>query len=448
MVGAGPAGLACALLLARAGRQVEVFERADKLGGLWSTARDDEGFYLSENSCKVYQASYHTAPAMLAMLGARWQDHFVPRHDLGRDWLRPFVRDSRVADLAKLGTAYAAFRLGNRRLRYVSVGEWMERRRVSAGCRDWMRATALGGVAGTLRMTMWELCHRLRGNVVAVLRGGGGQLYWNRQPPDAPGGFVHLWGQALAREGVRLRLGTPVGGVERVGDGVGLRVQGGARRAYAAAFLAVPPRALASFLAASDGDLADGLLVNGTTLATTLGESYYEHLGVTWHFDQPLPRDLPLGGHNVRRHWHAILVQHDQYRASLRPPGASVVVGSVSLDTDFRHPRLGTRASDHPPEELARIVWDDERAVDPSLPVPSRVVVHGLSDATQVVRHGPLRVQSRHGPVFLATSLNGAAPYFTASLESAIQAGAAAARAFDPSVLRLPTGPGPQVPWA
>ncbi len=447
-MGAGPAGLACALLLARAGRKVELFEGADKLGGLWSTARDEQGFYLSENSCKVFQASYHSAPALFELLGTRWQDHFVPRHDLGRDWLRPFVRDSRVGDLAKLAAAYAAFRLGDRRLRDVSVGEWMERRRVSAGCRDWMRATALGGVAGTLRMTMWELCHRLRGNVLSVIKGGGGQLYWNRQPPDAPGGFLEHWARGLSQHGVRLRLGTRVDGVERQGGGVRLRTPSGTLPNYDAAFLAVPPRGLAALLAASEPAVAEGLAVNGTSVSTTLGESLYEHLGVTWHFDQPLPRDLPLGGHNVRRHWHAILVQHDQYRPLLRAPTSSVVVGSVSLDTDFRHPRLGSRAADHDPAELARIVWDDERSVDPSLPEPSRVVVHGLSDATQVVRHGPLRVQSRHGPVFVATSINGAAPYFTASLESAIQAGAAAARAFDPSVLRLPTGPGPQVPWS
>jgi hypothetical protein len=54
--------------------------------------------------------------------------------------------------------------------------------------------------------------------------------------------------------------------------------------------------------------------------------------------------------------------------------------------------------------------------------------------ATQIVRHGPLRVRAAGVPVYLATSLNGRAAYFTASLESAIQAGEAAARAFDPRV--------------
>ena len=62
-----------------------------------------------------------------------------------------------------------------------------------------------------------------------------------------------------------------------------------------------------------------------------------------------------------------------------------------------------------------------------------------LSDATQIVRHGPLRIKSHRAEVYIATNLNGEAPYFTASLELAIQAGNAAAIAFDPNVERLPT---------
>jgi hypothetical protein len=142
----------------------------------------------------------------------------------------------------------------------------------------------------------------------------------------------------------------------------------------------------------------------------------------------------------VRRGWHPILVHHSQYKAHLAPPAVTTVVGSVSLVTDFKHWRLGTRASEHSAEELARILWKDERLVDATLPVPIRQEVYGLSDATQIVRHGPLGVRAKGLPVFIATNMSGAAPYFTASLESAIQAGAASAQAFEPLVERLPTG--------
>jgi hypothetical protein len=118
----------------------------------------------------------------------------------------------------------------------------------------------------------------------------------------------------------------------------------------------------------------------------------------------------------------------------------TTVVGSVSIATDFRHWRLGTLASEHSPEELAKILWEDERLVDPTLPVPIRQEVYGMSNATQIVRHGPLGVRAKGLPVFISTNMSGAAPYFTASLESAIQAGAASAYAFDPMVDRLPTG--------
>ncbi len=76
--------------------------------------------------------------------------------------------------------------------------------------------------------------------------------------------------------------------------------------------------------------------------------------------------------------------------------------------------------------------------MDPSLPDPIATYVYGMSAATQIVQHGPLRVRCADAPVFLASHLNGLAPYFTASLESAVQAGAAAAAAFDPGVERLP----------
>jgi hypothetical protein len=115
------------------------------------------------------------------------------------------------------------------------------------------------------------------------------------------------------------------------------------------------------------------------------------------------------------------------------------VVGSISLDTDFLHPRLGTRARDHAPDDLARILWEDERLVDPTLPEPVSTHVYGLSSATQIIRHGPLGIKASGADVYVATNLNGHAPYFTASLESAIQAGNAAAIAFDPTVERLPT---------
>ena len=49
-------------------------------------------------------------------------------------------------------------------------------------------------------------------------------------------------------------------------------------------------------------------------------------------------------------------------------------------------------------------------------------------------------VRAASSEVYIATSLNGRGPYFTSPLESAIQAGAAAAAAFDPSVERLPMG--------
>lgn len=99
------------------------------------------------------------------------------------------------------------------------------------------------------------------------------------------------------------------------------------------------------------------------------------------------------------------------------------------------------------PAELGAILWEGERAADPALPRPCAVHVHGVSGATQVSGAGPLR-QVVAGAV-LATNAHGLAPFFTASLEAAVQAGALAATAVDPGrVARLPMGAPRALPWA
>ena len=441
VVGGGPAGMTAALLLARSGHRVSLYERDVQLGGLWASQLDADGWFRGDNSCKVYQSSYHTTPALLRLIGTDWRAHFTRRHDLTTDWLRPFFADCSWRDRAILGGAWLRHRAGLGRFRALSVTEFLATRGLSERCCAWMRATALGGIAGTLRMTMWEFFHRMGSNAREILRGADGPLYWNRQPPNAPGGFVTLWREALEALGIHVHTGATITGLSPGAKPRGVRLHMGGDSVQAdAAFLAVPPPALARLLAASADPIAEGFGLDRAGLRAHLAASVYEHIGISWFFDRPLPTDLPLGGHNVRRGWHPILVQHAQYRSLLRPPAVSVVVGSVAVDTDFRHHRLGTLAREHSAEALARILWEDERRVDPTLPEPIDVTITGTSSATQVVARGPLPLSAAGADVFLATNLHGLAPYFTASLEAAIQAGAIAASAFDSTVEHLPMG--------
>ncbi len=432
--------MTAALLLARAGHRVRLFEGASELGGLWATRLDADGHYQGENSCKVYQSSYHSAPALFRLFGTRWQDHFVARHELRSEWLRPLLADSSLTDLAKMGWAFALYLAGIKSYQDISVEQWLERNKLSESCQAWVRATALGAVTGTLRMTVWELLYRFRRNLGSVFLNTDRVLFWNKQPPNAPDGFISLWHRALSQLGVEINVNARVSGLVQGSDKLIVKTADGARHCVDAVFLAVPPPALSSLLAGSSDELATGFGHSRERLATILRESVYQHFGLAWLFDRPLPNELPLGGHNVRKGWHPILIQHSQYAPYLREPAVTVVVGSVSLATDFAHPVHGTRARDHSAEELARILWEDERRADPTLPVPIGVRAVGVSSATQIVHHGALPVRAATAAVYLATSLNGQAPYFTASLESAIQAGAAAAASFDPRVERLPVG--------
>ena len=447
VIGGGPAGMTAALLLARGGHGVTLYERAAGLGGLWASRLDADGRFLSDNSCKVYQPSYTTTPALMSLIGTDWRAHFVPRYDLTSDWLEPFVRDCSWRDLRALAGAYLANRAGLGGFHEVSVDEFVRTRELTDACRAWMCATALGGIAGTLRMTMWEFFHRIGTNVVEILAGTKGPLYWNERPPNAPGGFVTIWHAALCRAGVEVRADTQVDKLEVHPEGLRLTTASGEEVTAGAVFLALPPPALARLLRTSDPALAEGFGAPQSALGGLVRDSAYSHLGVTWSFSSELPNDLPLGGHNVRRGWHPILVQHPQYQPWLKPPARTVVVASLAVDTEFRHHRLRTLASEHTPEELAAIVWEDERRIDPSLPEPLSAVITPSSSATQITRQGPLPVSRLGGRVLLATNLHGRAPYFTASLEAAIQAGAIAATAFDGDLERLPMGRPAKLPW-
>ncbi len=406
---------------------------------------DTDGFFESENSCKVFQSSYSTSPALLKLIGTKWESHFIPRHNLRQEWLRPFLANCSTSDRIKLLSAFLLNISHLKSYRTESVYEFLDKHNFSEPFREWMRATALGGITGTMQMTMWELFHRFRHNLSSIFFNRSDQLYWNAEPPNSPSGFITKWHEALEGHGVQIITNCEVNAISQSGNGNGaehsiiINTSDGSRHEAEAVFLSVPPPALSRLLRKSHPSIAQGWGHPVEKLWNVLEESVYEHVGISWSFDQAFQNDLPLGGHGVRRGWYPILVQFSQYGNYLRPPSKTIVIGSVSLKTDFKHNRIGTLARSHDPHELARIIWADEKLADPTLPDPVSVKIYGNSSASQIVRFGPLPVKNAHLPIYLATNINGKSPYFTASLESAIQAGNAAARAFDKRVLQLPT---------
>lgn len=442
VIGAGPAGMTIALLLARAGHKVKLYDSAEEVGGLWATKMDREGHYLGENSCKVYQADYNTAPALFRLIGTQWQNHFTPRYNLKNDWLEPFLKDCSNKDLLRFSYSFILDTLKLRSHKKISVQEYLEKHNMSEACQAWMRATALGGVTGTLRMSMWELGLRIRTNFRSTLKQQNNILYWNLQPPNSPDGFVTIWNKALIAEGVEIKTNAHLDNLNMNGSAPAIEVElrGGEQEIFDAVFLAVPPPALATILEKSQKSISVGFGDRNGSIKAMLNESIYEHLGFVWFFDQEIPDDYPLAGYSVKKGWYPILVPHPQYESHLKKGYKTAMVGSVSLVTDFLHFRLGTKISDYTYEEIANIIWEDEMLSDPTLPLPIETQILGLSTATQIIHHGILPIKSEGHEVYIGTNLNGKSPYFTSSLEAAIQAGYAAAMEFEPEVEMLPTG--------
>ena len=441
VIGAGPAGMTTALLLARAGHKVKLYESSKEVGGLWSTKMDEEGHYLGENSCKVYQGDYKTAPALFRLIGTEWQKHFTPRYNLKNDWLEPFLKDCSTKDKLRFSYSFILDTLKLRSHKKISVQEYLEKHNMSEACRTWMRATALGGVTGTLSMSMWELGLRIRTNFFSTFKDQNNVLYWNLQPPNSPAGFVTIWNKALLAEGVEIQTNSLLDNLKRNGSSPAIEVnlKDGEQETFDAVFLSVPPPALSTILEKSQRSISIGFGDRNGSISTMLKESIYEHLGFVWFFDQEIPDDYPLAGYTVKKGWYPILVPYPQYEPHLKKGYKTAIVGSVSLITDFLHFRLGTTISEYTHEEIANIIWEDEMLADSKLPAPIETQILGLSTATQIVHHGTLPIKSEGHEVYLGTNLNGKAPYFTSSLESAIQAGYAAAMAFEPEVEMLPT---------
>ena len=312
----------------------------------------------------------------------------------------------------------------------------------------WMRATALGGIAGTMRMTMFEFYQRTAANFDGIFGNAEVKLWWNREPPNSPDGFISVWRRALDDAGVSVVLRSPIERLDAVGAGakrIRLVTADGLTFDADSVLLAVPPPRLHEVLKASSTAVAEGFGLAQHQLEGYFADSKYAHLGVTYIFNRELPNSVPLGGNNVRRGWHAILVEHPQYRRFLRPPAAcavTAVVSSVALDTPFLHHRLGTLAASHSWDEVARIMWDDEMLQDPTLPDYDDFEIMGITNATQIVDRGPLPIVAEgiEAHVLLATNAHGQAPFFTASLEAAIQAGNLAAVKVDSETELLPMG--------
>jgi len=246
ILGGGPCGLACATLLARAGRRVRLFERAEHLGGRASTDRA-HGFALNRGAHALFQSG--AGRSVLDELGIAPQGRRPPsagiavwrgeRHVLpGSPWSLLRTRLVGARDKMRLGRLLARLpRVDTSDLGSMSAAEWVR------SMVDDPAAQAI--VGGALRISSY--CGDLEtfsadaavGQLALALDGGVHYLDggWQR--------MVDAMEVGAREAGVHIETGVAANGVVEGDDGVRVAFDSGHVVHGGAVVIAAGPRVVA-----------------------------------------------------------------------------------------------------------------------------------------------------------------------------------------------------------
>ncbi len=224
IVGAGPAGLAAAYDLARAGHQVVIFEAAPEVGGLAAGFKAPHWDWALE---KFYHHWFETDSAILGLIEELgWRDQVLfPRPytvvfvngkfeplDSPLQAIKFFLRNYSVIDMARFGLATLYLRLTPRwqPLEKVTAAEWARRWYGERVYTALWRPLLVGkfGEANLKVVNMAWLWARLHARTTRLGTFTGGFQ-----------AFLDKLAGVVRGLGVDLRLGQPVTGIQRTSDG-------------------------------------------------------------------------------------------------------------------------------------------------------------------------------------------------------------------------------------
>ena len=323
-------------------------------------------------------------------------------------------------------------------LKSMNMKEFCNKYNISEKSKKYLYSTALGGISGTLNMTPYEFIKRSleTSTVINNLLDIPSFFLWSKIPHNSKNGFVTKWTNALINNKVQIQTNYEVTQIRQVDKGVLIN---NIDEKFDKIILSIPPVQLKNLLNNSPmvSKQIQSLKKN-INLNKYFSESNYTHLGITYFFEEEIKNKLPLGGHTfLKKGWVPILKEYRPLKPFLKRKYNTTVVSSISLKSNFKHHRLNTYPNEHTHDEIAHIIWKDQQMIDASLPDFKEYYIYGLSNATQITKYGNLPIFLTKD-IILGNNLHGKSPYFTASLETAIQCGYIGAFNIDDSIINLP----------
>lgn len=230
VIGAGPAGLAAAWDLARAGHAVTVYEAGERVGGLAAGFKDETWAWELE---KFYHHWFESDKDLLALaeeIGVR-QDVFFPRPKTSY-WLDDKIYRSEMnasalrlplspLGIIRLGLAGVFLKLTPnwRALEQVTADQWMRRWMGEEVYNKLWRPLLIGKFSTQYdQVNMAWMWARIKARTVRLGSFKGGFQ-----------AFLDALADAVRRQGAEVRLATPVTGIERVGDDLHVHTSDGAQ---------------------------------------------------------------------------------------------------------------------------------------------------------------------------------------------------------------------------
>lgn len=432
IVGAGPAGLAFAQVVATQGFSVKILDREQVIGGCHRVRRINGAF--TEHGPRVYGSQYKAVRMLLDQMEIPFASVFT-KYDFN---LLGFMRQTlletlTLKELLVFFSAFCVFLVLPMYGVVQSMATFMERYQFSMKTRNIVERICVmtdGATAETY--TVYAFLQLLNQNAFY-------QLYQPKAPNDQ--GLFRSWEAFLIKYGVSMTLGVEVVSVnhdhviyaETIKDAVHKDLQSVKKSAVFGKniILAVPPKALVRMLNSSPRKDLFGPFDD--VMAWAKRTAYLDYQCYTLHYASRLT--LPKTFSFIRSEWGIICVVLSDY---MNVPG-TMLSCAITLP-DRVSPRLEKTARDATPAEIREeILFVLRETYGENLIEPDQFLSGSTEHDTAFVGFEFMKAQSSvYQTVFTLGTHNGASQYAFTTMESAVQNAIVLANTFVPQKWPMP----------